>query len=156
MFWACAPGVRQAWRRWLSAPQLDVLKLACEGRAKLLFLFCDILGMKSAPPHSLATADTSAPPCLGWQCRGLCLSATPPKRHTFVSVADMPTMSGRQAGNILLSRPIFCRQNCVRESYPRHTFLRVGRNWYYTFLVCATSPMHAAAQPLSDTTAHHV
>ncbi len=39
--------------------------------------------------------------------------------------------------------------------YPRHTFLHVGRNWYYTFLVCATSPMHAAAQPLSDTIQPH-
>ena len=26
----CAPGVRQAWRRWLSVFRLDVLKLACE------------------------------------------------------------------------------------------------------------------------------
>ena len=26
----CAPGVLQAWRSWLSVPQLDVLKLACE------------------------------------------------------------------------------------------------------------------------------
>jgi hypothetical protein len=26
---------------------------------------------------------------LGWQCRDLCLSATPPKQQTFVSVADM-------------------------------------------------------------------
>ena len=30
-----------------------------------------------------------------------------PKRQTFVSVADMLTMLGRQVGNILLSRPIF-------------------------------------------------
>ena len=38
-----------------SAPQLDVLKLACEGRAKSLILFCNILAMKNAP------TDTSAP-----------------------------------------------------------------------------------------------
>jgi hypothetical protein len=34
------------------------------------------------PPHSNIVK-------LGWQCRDLCLSATPPKRQTFVSVADM-------------------------------------------------------------------
>ena len=55
---------------------------------------------------------------LGWQCRDLCLSATPPKQQTFVSVTNMSTMSGRQVGNILLSQPIFCRQNCVGELYP--------------------------------------
>ncbi len=37
----------------------------------------------------------------------------------------------------------FCRQSRVREPYPGHTFLRAGRNWYYTFLVCAMSLMHA-------------
>ncbi len=67
-FRGCAPGVRQAWRRWLSAPQLHVLKLACEGQAKSLILFCNILAMKSAPPHSLVTADTSAPPRTSATC----------------------------------------------------------------------------------------
>ena len=60
-FRGCVLGVCQAWRRWLSAPKLDVLKLVCKGRVKSLILFCNILAMKSAPPHSLATADTSAP-----------------------------------------------------------------------------------------------
>ena len=40
---------------------------------------------------------------------------------------------GRQVGDILLSGLFFCRQNSVGESYPRHNFLRVCRNWYYTW-----------------------
>ncbi len=54
---------------------------------------------------------------LGWQCWDLCLSATPPKRQTFVSVANMLTMSAQHVGNIIRSRPFF-RQSCVGESYP--------------------------------------
>jgi hypothetical protein len=49
-------------------------------------------------------------PChlmLGWQCRQMCLSATPLKRQTFVSVADMSEMSSRHVGDILLCRTIF-------------------------------------------------
>ncbi len=30
---------------------------------------------------------------LGWECRELCLLATPPKQQTFVSVANMSKMS---------------------------------------------------------------
>jgi hypothetical protein len=44
---------------------------------------------------------------LGWQCRDLCLSAPPPKRQTFLPVADMSRMSARHVGDILLCRPIF-------------------------------------------------
>jgi hypothetical protein len=44
---------------------------------------------------------------LGWQYQDLCLSATPPKRQTFVSVANMLTMSAQQVGDILLSRHFF-------------------------------------------------
>ena len=43
---------------------------------------------------------------LGWQCRQMCLSATPLKRQTFLSVADMSEMSSRHVGDILLCRPI--------------------------------------------------
>jgi hypothetical protein len=43
---------------------------------------------------------------LGWQCRDLCLLAPPPKRQTFLSVADMLQMLAQHAGNILLCRPI--------------------------------------------------
>ncbi len=61
---------------------------------------------------------------LGWQCRDLCLSATPPKRQTFVSVADMSRHVGQQVGDILLSRPIFlptkfCRGIAGGESEPK-------------------------------------
>ena len=56
-----APGLRQVWRRWLSAPQLDVLKLACEGRVKSLILFCDILAMKNAPADTIAPPRTTTP-----------------------------------------------------------------------------------------------
>ncbi len=34
----------------------------------------------------------NAPASLGWECRDLCLLATPPKRQMFVSVADMSKM----------------------------------------------------------------
>jgi hypothetical protein len=44
---------------------------------------------------------------LGWQCRQMCLSATPLKRQTFLSVTDMSEMSSRHVGDILLCRPIF-------------------------------------------------
>ena len=44
---------------------------------------------------------------LGWQCRQMCLLATPLKRQTFLSVADMSEMSSRHVGNILLCQPIF-------------------------------------------------
>jgi hypothetical protein len=47
------------------------------------------------------------PRWLGWQCQDLCLSATPPKRQTFVSVADMLTMLAQHVGDILLSWPFF-------------------------------------------------
>jgi hypothetical protein len=60
----CAPGVRQAWCRWLSAPQLDVLKLVCKGRAKSLILFCDILAMTNKP--GLAALRTL--PCICVTC----------------------------------------------------------------------------------------
>ena len=75
-----------------------------------------------------AAAELAGGGKLGWQYWDLCLSATPPKRQTFVSVADMSTMLARQVGDILLSQPIFFRQSRVRESYLRHTFLRVRRN----------------------------
>jgi hypothetical protein len=38
---------------------------------------------------------------LGWQCRQMCLSATPLKRQTFLSAADMKEMSSRHVGDIL-------------------------------------------------------
>ena len=44
---------------------------------------------------------------LGWQCQDLCLLAPPPKRQTFLSVADMSQMSAQHVGDILLCRPIF-------------------------------------------------
>jgi hypothetical protein len=44
---------------------------------------------------------------LGWQCWDLCLLAPPLKQQTFLSVANMSTMSARHVGNILLCRPIF-------------------------------------------------
>jgi hypothetical protein len=47
----------------------------------------------------------------------LCLSATPPKQQTFVSVADMSTMLARHVGNILLNRSFFAGKvmagNCI-------------------------------------------
>jgi hypothetical protein len=49
---------------------------------------------------------------LGWQCRDLCLSAPPLKRQTFLSVADMSTMSAQHVGDILLCRPI-CRLSAL-------------------------------------------
>jgi hypothetical protein len=56
----CAPGLAQM----AICTSACVLKLVCEGRAKSLILFCNILAMKSArwTPHSLETADISAPP----------------------------------------------------------------------------------------------
>ena len=47
------------------------------------------------------------PPLLGWKFRDLCLLAPPIKRQTFLSVANMTTMSAQHVGNILLCRPIF-------------------------------------------------
>ena len=59
---------------------------------------------------------------LGWQCRQMCLSATPLKRQTFLSVADMSEMSSRHAGDILLCRPI-CRlsASCWWDLLPTNT-----------------------------------
>ena len=91
-------------------------------------------GMQSRRVWSLShDITTSLGLSLGWQCWDLCLLATPPKRQTFLSVADMSTMSAQHVSHILLSWPFFWRQSCVGESYPRHTFLCVGRNWYYKF-----------------------
>ncbi len=42
---------------------------------------------------------------LGWQCRQMCLSATPLKRQTFLSVADMSEMSSRHVGD-MSARPV--------------------------------------------------
>ncbi len=73
----------------------------------------------------------------------------------FVSVGYTPQTTDicvcrRHADNVGLTRrqhsvklAFFCLQRRVGESYPQHTFLCGGRNWYYTFLVCAMSPMHA-------------
>ena len=52
-----------------------------------------------------AAAELAGGGKLGWQYWDLCLSATPPKRQTFVSVADMSTMLARHVGGILLSQP---------------------------------------------------
>ena len=58
---------------------------------------------------------------LGWQCRQMCLSTTPLKRQTFLSVADMSEMSSRHVGDILLCRPIFWLSvSCRRLSFPTH------------------------------------
>jgi hypothetical protein len=60
---------------------------------------------------------------LGWQCQDLCLSAPPPKRQTFLSVADMLQMLARHVGNILLCWPIFwlsvlCRGILLPTKFP--------------------------------------
>jgi hypothetical protein len=57
--------------------------------------------------HSMGTLFVDDTDLLGWQCRQMCLSATPLKRQTFVSVANMSEMSSRHVGDILLCRPIF-------------------------------------------------
>jgi len=54
---------------------------------------------------------------LGWHCRQMCLSATPLKRQTFLSVADMSEMLSRHVGDILLSRPIFRLSASCRETF---------------------------------------
>jgi hypothetical protein len=60
-------------------------------------------------------------PKLGWQCRQMCLSATPLKRQTFLSVADMSEMSSRHVGDILLCRPFFwLSASCRRDLLPTH------------------------------------
>jgi hypothetical protein len=66
------------------------------------------------------------PEHLGWQCRQMCLSATPLKRQTFLSVADMSEMSSRHVGDILLCRPFFllsasCRRDLLPTNFPTCT-----------------------------------
>ena len=65
---------------------------------------------------------------LGWQCRQMCLSTTPLKRQTFLSVADMSEMSSRHVSEIMLCRPFFGCQRRVGKTCCRHTFLHVHRN----------------------------
>jgi hypothetical protein len=60
---------------------------------------------------------------IGWQSWDLCLSAPPPKRQTFLSVADKSRMSAQHVGNILLCRPIFwlsvsCRGILLPTHFP--------------------------------------
>jgi hypothetical protein len=53
---------------------------------------------------------------------GICVCRLyPPKQQTFVSVANMSTMSARQVGDILLSRPIFLpTKSCRGIVSPTH------------------------------------
>jgi hypothetical protein len=49
---------------------------------------------------------------LGWQCWQMCLSATPLKRQTFLSVADMSEMLSRHAGKFCYVGQFFgCRRH---------------------------------------------
>jgi len=75
----------------------------------------------------------------------MCLSATPLKRQTFLSVADMSEMSSQHVGNILLCRPIFLLSVVsVRPIADTHSYMDVGisidevvatyedkKNWQY-------------------------
>ena len=63
----------------------------------------------------------AAPRNLGWQCRQMCLSVTPLKRQTFLSVVDMSEMSSRHVDDILLCRPFFwLSPSCRRDLLPTH------------------------------------
>ena len=79
-----------------------------------------------SPPLSFALSlciallSNSCRPSLGWQCRDLCLSATPPKQQTFVSVADMSTMPAQHVGDILLSWPFLPTKSCLGIVSPTH------------------------------------
>jgi hypothetical protein len=65
--------------------------------------------------------DIDADRHLGWQCRQMCLPATPLKRQTFLPVADMSEMSSRHVGDILLCRPFFwLSASCLVLSFPTH------------------------------------
>ena len=57
-----------------------------------------------------------------WQCGDLCLLAPPLKWQTFLSVADMSTMSGQHVGSILLCQPFFWLwASCWWDLLPTHT-----------------------------------
>jgi len=90
-------------------------------------------GKPKPPSHMICIgkilqAKNSSPCNLGWQCRQMCLSATPLKGQTFLSVADMSEMSSRHVGGILLCRPIFqLSASCRYHQFPDTlSYMHVG------------------------------
>ena len=60
---------------------------------------------------------------LGWQCRQLCLSATPLKRQTFLSVAHVPT---RRRHSVMSANFSAVGVVSVRPIADTHSYMYVG------------------------------